>query len=324
MSLDVRRLRYFVAIVEARSLSRAARELNVAQPALSQHVLAMEAELGVVLLHRGAKGVQPTEEGLRLLEEAHHLLERFGTLSDRVRGTSVGPSGMVRVGMPGTISEQIGTTLVEAARLQHPQVRIRIVEAMSGFVLDWLRGNVVDLAFLYDVPEEKSIHVRHVLTEEIYLFGSAAAHNSLAPDELTLSEVLALPLIVPSPSHGLRHLIDLTARSIGRRIEPEVEIDSYRQIKQLVARGNGFGLLPLVAIRADVEEGRFRSWRVVKPALRRRVLLAYRADIPLSTAVRAVGLLSWTLLRDMVERGAWPATLSKTREAGLFHPRLRD
>ena len=110
--MDIRQLRYFIAIVEARSFSRAAEQLHVAQPALSQHVLAMEAELGVALLYRGARGVVPTEEGLRLLDRAQAIQAQLAALHDHVRGREARPSGEVRFGMPGTVSEQLGVPLI--------------------------------------------------------------------------------------------------------------------------------------------------------------------------------------------------------------------
>jgi LysR family transcriptional regulator, nitrogen assimilation regulatory protein len=305
--VDIRQLRYFMAIVEARSFSRAAEQLRVAQPALSQHVLAMEAELGVSLLHRGARGVAPTEEGLRLLDRARLIDAQLAALHDHVRGREAQPSGEVRFGMPGTVSEQLGVPLIETARRQYPEVRIRIAEAMSGFVLGWLREGTVDIAMLYNVADEKGLAMHQALTEEIRLFGRPGMEGAPSGAEVSLETALGLPLIVPSPSHGLRNLIDAGALSIGRHVAPAIEIDSYRQIKRLAVRGLAFGLLPAMAIDQEVRDGTFRSWGISGPTLVRRIFLGYRTDRPLSAAARAVGQLSWTILRDMVRTGAWDA-----------------
>ena len=305
--MDIRQLRYFMAIAEARSFSRAAEHLHIAQPALSQHVLAMEAELGVLLLHRGARGVAPTEEGLRLLERARLIDAQFAALHDYVRGREAPPSGEVRFGMPGTVSEQLGVPLIETACRQYPEVRIRITEAMSGFVLGWLREGTVDIAMLYNVPDEKGLAMHQALTEEIRLFGRPDMRGTPDGVGVRLATALRLPLIVPSPSHGLRDLIDAGALSIGKHVAPAIEIDSYRQIKRLAVRGLAFGLLPAMAIDQEVRDGTFRSWRIMGPTLVRRIFLGYRTERPLSTAARAVGQLSWTILRDMVRSGAWDA-----------------
>lgn len=281
--------------------------LRVAQPALSQHVLAMEAELGVILLHRTARGVKPTEEGLRLLREARSIHAQFAALQDHVRGRESRPRGEVRFGMPGTVSEQLGVPLIESARDAYPEIGIRITEAMSGFVLDWLRDGVVDIALLFDVTDTKGLTRHQALAEEIGLFGRRDMTGAPEGDSVALRDALRLPLVVPSPSHGLRALLNAAALSIGSTVDATIEIDSYRQIKRLAARGLAFGMLPMVAIEEELGSGELRAWQLKRPPVIRRIFLAYRTDRPLSAAARAVGMLSWTILKDMVTSGAWRA-----------------
>jgi len=304
--MDIRQLRYFIAIAETGSFSRAAARLGVAQPALSQHVLAMEAGLGVALLQRNPRGVTLTEAGQRLLERARDINAAFSTLDDHVRGAST-PAGEVRFGMPATINEQLGVALIEAGLTKFPKIRIRISEAMSGFVLDWLRDGVVDIALLYNVIDEKGLNLHHVLTEEIKLFGRPDMPGIRPGETLTLAAAIRLPLILPGPAHGLRELIETAAKKTGKPLEPAIEIDSYRQIKQLVMRGIGFGMLPATAIKQEVTDGIFLSWRVTSPALMRRIYLGYPKARPLSAASRSVGELSLSLLKTLVTSGTWPA-----------------
>jgi LysR family nitrogen assimilation transcriptional regulator len=317
--MDIRQLRYFIAIVEAGSFSRAAEKLHIAQPALSQHVMLMEAALGVSLLHRTTRGVLATEAGLRLFERALAIDAEFSTLDDHVRGVTAVMVGEVRVGMPGTISEQLGVPLIEAARQQYPNIRIRISEAMSGFVLDWLRDGSVDLALLYNVPDEKGLTLHHALTEEIVLFGIPGMESAPDEDNISLAAALLLPLILPGASHGLRYLIDAASKSIGKKADPSVEIDSYRQIKQLVVCGLGFGMLPPTAIKQELEQGIFRAWKISGPPLVRRIHLGYSAVKPLSIASKAVGQLSWTILESLVHNDSWAAKWGDTKKLGL-HP----
>ncbi len=315
--MDIRHLRYFIAIVEAGSFSRAAGVLRVAQPALSQHVLAMEGELGVILLHRTARGVKPTAEGLRLLSEARSIHAQFAALQDHVRGREARPSGEVRFGMPGTVSEQLGVPLIEGARDAYPEISIRITEAMSGFVLDWLREGVVDIALLFDVADTKGFTRHQALAEEISLFGTPDMPGAPTGTSIALGDALRLPLVVPSPPHALRALLNAAALSIGSVVDPTIEIDSYRQIKRLVARGLAFGMLPMVAIEEELGSGGFRAWQLKRPPVIRRIFLAYRTDRPLSAAARAVGMLSWTILKDMVTSGAWRAEWSRRDDIDL-------
>lgn len=305
--MDFRQLRYFIAIAETGSFSRAAEVLRVAQPALSQHVLKMEAELGVPLFLRGSRGVQLTEAGQRLLGEARAIQSRFEGLLDRVLGNETAPRGEVRFGMPSTISEQIGVQMIETAQANYPAIELRISEAMSGFILNWLREDVVDIAVLFDMPEMRGLTRNVLLTEEIVLFAATDIPGAPEADTVTLRSALRLPLILPGRQHGLRTLIDACALSIGTVCEPRTEIDSYGQIKQLIARGSHYSMLPMVAISPEVRLGNFRVWRLVRPTVKRNVFLAYRSDKPLSASSRAIADLACMILRENVVSGDWQA-----------------
>lgn len=310
--MDVRQLRYFSGVVEAGSFSKAANRLNVAQPALSHHVRQMEEELGVTLLHRGSQGIQPTEAGDRLFRHAKRILAEFAEIADSVRGEAIAPRGEVRFGLPGTVSEILAAPLIETALARYPEVRIRIVEAMSGYILDFLKRGEVDLAMIYSTSDPRGLAFHHGLSEEICLFSvpDAPGADELGGDAVRLADVARLPLVVPGPGHGLRELIEDSAYKAGVAIVPAVEIDSYSQIKKLVMRGLGFGILPRMAVDRQAAAGTFRIWRFHAPAITRKVYLAYSTERPLPSAPRAVGQLAWESLRQLVRDGAWTAELS--------------
>ncbi|MER8695324.1 LysR substrate-binding domain-containing protein [Mesorhizobium opportunistum] len=314
--MDLRQLRYFSKVVESGSFSKAATQLHVAQPALSQHVRHMEEELGLPLLHRGPHGVSATEAGTRLMVHAKRILAEFAEINDSVRGAAIAPRGEVRFGLPGTVSELLAAPLIEAARERFPEVRIRIVEAMSGYILEWLKRGEVDLAMIYATSDPRGLAVHHGLSEEICLFASTSmpGQADLQGSCVELRDVAGLPLVVPGPGHGLRELIDTVAVSVQVAINPAIEIDSYTQIKRLVTRGIGYGILPRMAINAEAQAGLFRAWSFQNPPITRKVYLAYSTERPLQTAPRAVGQLSWEILRQLVEDQVWSAELSSENQ----------
>jgi len=308
--MDIRQLRYFIQVAERGSFSRAADHLRVAQPALSKHIQEMESELGVRLLDRSARGVSTTEAGERLLAHAHRILAEFAEIPDSVRGEAT-PRGEVRLGLPGTVSELVATPLIEAARARYPQLRIRIVEAMSGYIREWLMRGEIDLAIVYSAGDPRGLAVRHVLSEEICLFAAPKALAGPPPHgrEIALGPAAALPLILPGPRHGLRELLDDRAGAAGVALDPAIEIDSYSQIKSLAQRGLGFGVLPRMAVEHERRARAFRLWRF-DPQITRDVYLAYSTDRSLRNASRAVAGLAWDILRGLVREGAWAAELS--------------
>ena len=215
--MDLRQLRYFVAIVQCGSISRASLHLNIAQPALSLHIRNMEADLGLPLLFRTPQGVQPTEAGLILVRNAHLILEQFEQAQREIRGSATEPSGEVRLGLPSSISPLLGVPLVLAARRKFPKVTLRIAEAMSGYVLDWLRQGRVDLGLLYGVVADRDLRSTGLLTETLVVFGSPeppSGRSHPSGETMSFAELTTLPLILPSPGHGLRDLLDAAGPAI--------------------------------------------------------------------------------------------------------------
>lgn len=309
--MDLRQLRYFVAIVESGSISRASFQLNIAQPALSLHIRNMEAELDMPLLHRTPQGVRPTEAGTILLRNARVIVERFEQTRREIKDSMVEPIGEVRLGLPGTISQILGVPLIMAARDRYPKIRLRIAEAMSGYVLEWLRLGRVDLALLFQAVEERGLHSEEVMSESLVLFGPSDGPTDPLPEPdqvIPFQAITALPLILPSLGHGLRDLLAGVAAREGVRLTADIEIDSYPAIKTLVERRLGYSILPTQAVRQEAAQGRLRYWQF-DPPLMRAVHLAQPIDRPLSHAAKAIEQLCRATLRDLVRSGGWQGAL---------------
>lgn len=307
--MDIRQLRYFVAIVEHGSFSRAAALLHVAQPALSLHLRNMEEDLGTQLLFRSPKGVVPTEAGAILLRHARIILGQFSSAAEEVRGHHAEPAGEVRLGLPGTIGEVLSVPLIRAAHARYPKIRLRIAEAMSGFVLDWIREARIDLAVVYRDISEPGLEAVRLLDEELIFFAPPELPEGVvlpSPCQpLALKSLAGVPMILPGAAHGLRDLLNRHAAGAGVSLSTVVEVDSYHSIKELVRSGFGCSILPLQAVSKDIAEGRLQGWSLRAPEVLRSVWLAHATDRPMSNAVAAIEALSGEVLQDLVQAGTW-------------------
>jgi LysR family nitrogen assimilation transcriptional regulator len=306
--LDLRQLRYFVAIVEEGSFSKAAAVLNVAQPALSLHVRNMESDLGTALLFRTPQGVVPTESGEILLRNARIIIGQFTIAQEEIKGRESEPSGEVRLGLPGTISQNLSVPLIIAAKQRFPRIKIRIAEAMSGFITEWIRDARVDLAVLYIPVEDRVLTSYPVLSEELCLLGPVTPPDGVKvplDEPLTLKQIAQMPLILPSGNHGLRELLEREATSRNLPLNTVIDIDSYANIKELVERGIGYSILPFNSIAKEANEGRLLSWKLTKPELRRKVHLVHAADRPMTNAVAAIEALCRETLVELSVTGHW-------------------
>ena len=303
--MDLRQLRYFIAIVEQGSFSKAAETLHIAQPALSLHVRNMEAELGAALLFRRPQGVVATEAGKVLLHHARIVISQLWIAQEEIKGQQTEPSGEVSLGLPGTISQILSVPLMIEARKQYPKVKLRIAEAMSGFVLDWMRNDQVDLAIVYVPVSEKGVTSSPVLTEELWLLGPAAETSHPPSESASFSAAAQLPLILPSPNRGLRILLEKEAAARSLVLNTTIEMDSYVNIKELVEQGLGYSILPFNSIALDVERGRISAMRIVDPMITRSVYIAHPIGRPMSHAAGAIEELCRATLANLVTIGKW-------------------
>ncbi|MGR8948201.1 MAG: LysR family transcriptional regulator [Gammaproteobacteria bacterium] len=289
--MNLLQLKYFVAIVEEGSFTRASQRLYVAQPSLSQHVKNLEQELSAELLRRTARGIEPTEEGAELLHHARAILEQLDTARAAVRNASEEASGDVVVGVPPTVSERITVPLILRMRERTPKVAPRIVEGMSGYVLNWLQEGRVDIGVLYGVQQSSGIETTEICREDLYLISLSDGDNDTT--EVTFNEVASKQLILPGVHSGLRSLLESVAQKQQIDLEVGIEVDALSQMRALVAAGVGYTVLPEWAVSEEIERGTLAAHRIVEPEVQRTLSIAHSSDRPLLNAQRAaMGVLN--------------------------------
>lgn len=315
--MDIKQLRYFTAIVEEGSLSAAAARIGIAQPSLSQHVKGLEERLGVELLVRSPRGVTVTDAGQTLLVHARQILEAVERAKEEVSQSGSEPYGKVAFGLPSSVSMVLSVPLAETTRLELPKVSLRAVEAMSGFIRDWLQDGSIDLGILYDTSMLRHFQSRLLMTEELHFFAAPDAWPLEAKPgkPVRLTDVARQTLVLPSGNHGLRALIDRFAKAHGIRLNVVVEMDALTQIKTLVARGSAYTILAPASAHDLVEAGTLRGAAITGPAIRRPVYLVRNPEKVVTWASRAVEELTLVVIRDLVTRGIWKADLAEDSEA---------
>jgi len=303
--MELRQIRYFVGVSEAGSLLKASARLHIAQPALGQQIAALEHSVGARLFDRSSRGVTLTEAGKAFLEHAKVLLADVERARSAVRESSRVPSGDVAIGLPTTVSLIATVPILQACRDQLPQVRIKIIEAYSGFVREWLVSGRLDLALLYG-DEADPVLAKEALLDDRLVFVSSA-QGATAPRKMTLSALPRWPLVLPGRDHGLRRIIDDACAPEGIELNVVAEIESLPSVKRAVEAGLGSTILPLGAVADEVAAGRLRASTIESAAMSRRVVCATSVTRPGTAAGAAVLRVVGHVLRQMVEDGRWPA-----------------
>lgn len=302
--MTIRQLRYFLRIIELKSFSKAAAYLHVAQPALGLQIRKLEEELGVKLLNRHSRGITPTEAGLLLREHANIILRQIERAKLSLTDLSGPPRGKIAVGVTPTLNLILAAQLVERCIKDYPSVSLSIVGGMSEDLMKWVESDRLDLAFSYNPSAVQGLVCEPLLIEDLCLISatSAAVGNKATA---TLEEAADLPLILPSTASGLRSLVEEAANERGLKINTLLEIDSVTATKELVTKGIGHGILPLGAVKREVEDGRIVARRFTDPSLSRQMYLVYSAKRPASNATAAIREIMHAVVTENIKSGTW-------------------
>lgn len=302
--MELRQIRYFIAVVEAGSLLKASSRLGVAQPALGQQIAALEEELGTRLFARTSRGMQPTAAARTFLDHAKVVLDDIERARACVQHAGQTPGGEVAIGLPATVAHVITVPIVRACREQLPLVRLKVIEAYSGFLREWLQVGRLDLAVLFGESSDPALSRQPLLDERLALVSR--------PDEprrstrIALTKLAGIDMILPGRDHGLRRIIDDACLTLGLDLRIVAEIDSLSSVKQAVRAGIGSTILPLAAVAEEVGEGQLFATAISDAAMKRRVVLATNVTRPVTRASTAVARIITELIHAMVNAGHWP------------------
>lgn len=289
-------MRYFVAIVEHGSLTRAAEVAHVAQPALSQQLAALEAELGVALVHRGAKGVKPTEAGRTLYRHARAILKQIDVARADVKVAGADIAGTVAIGLPTTAAAAFGMPLVRAIRQRYPGVRLQLFESMSGYIAELLNNNRLDFAILFRDTPSRAVELEPLASEALYLVGTpppmaAASRRRSKPagdNTIAFDRLADIPLVLPSGSQGLREVLEEKAAQAGIRLKVVADLDSLPILLQTASEGLACTILPASSVVAQETDPGALPVRLIQPELKRVLSLCWPRALPRTSAAEAV------------------------------------
>ena len=233
--MNLGHLRTLIHVAELGSLNKAARRLRVAQPALSRQIRLLEQELGVQLFRRHGHGMIVTSAGSRVVARAAIVLREIEELRAEANLHHTELHGQVAVGMPPTVADLMTVPLARAFHVAHPRVVLRFATAFSGHVLEWLQRGDVDVAVLYDPPPLASLRTQPLLLEELVVVGGPDSDLSLKRP-VAFGSVVAEPLLLPSPRHGLRMHVERAAQGSGVQLNVPIEVDSLEHAEGVGAR----------------------------------------------------------------------------------------
>jgi LysR family nitrogen assimilation transcriptional regulator len=292
--MEISQLRYFVQVCREGSFSKAAAALGVTQPMLSRQIRALEADLGVSLLYRHGRGAAVTGEGTKVRALAENVLGTIARMRDEAVQDKGVPRGTVSLALPPFLAAVLARSLIGDMRNSFPELQIHLIDGFSGHVHEWLIEGRVDLAVLNEARRSRTTNVEHLLSVDLFLTGPAKSRGP-HPDVLArgrnnieLNRISGLPLLVPDRSHGIRRVIEQQMARAGADLNVALTVDSLSALKELIADGAGYGILPFGSIRPEYLEGKFQAARIIHPEVKQNCVLATSGERPITLAMREV------------------------------------
>ena len=307
--MNLRRLKYFVKIVDIGSLTQAADVLHIAQPALSQQLATLEGEVRQQLLLRTKRGVTPTEAGKVLYRHAQLILRQCEQARVDMNAAERGLSGAASVGLaPGTAAASLALPLLRIAHARHPGVLLYLNETYGSTLSELIMNGRMDLAVLYG--GKTAVHglsFLPLLKEQLFVVGP----NSMPapPDHVPLRMLGDLDLYLARPYNVVRRMVDEAFAAAGMTPRVVAEIESASTLTAVIADGLGATILPASMAREVVASCGAWLCRIVDPVIEAPLALCQSDHLPLSEPAQAIK----EILLELV--AALPGSLLASDEA---------
>lgn len=295
--MRLRQLTSFVRVCELGSITRAAAELNVAQPALGLQIRGLEHEFGAALVVRTSRGVSPTPAGEIVLAWARETLNRTGQVRQRVReaqGDQVTAS--VTIGLTPSLTLLLARAIVE--QTYDAGLKVKIVEGLSHSLAEWVTDDRIDFGLVFGAFNLKGIQTVPVLRER--LFYASAAGGGDAP--ITLAEVLNQPLALPDEQNSIRHMIEAAAREIDMPVIGSHEVGSLQAAREIAGSGKAGAIAPFGGVAADRRSGELSVRLITEPTVERTLYMMRKQDRAPSRTETMLATIIYEALREITRR----------------------
>ena len=255
VNLDLYRVFYTVA--KCGSLTRAAEELYISQPAVSQSIKQLEIQLGISLFKRTHRGMELSEHGGKLIfKEVERALELFNEAESRIEQMKTDATGTIRIGASDTIFEYFLAEKIVDYHEKFPAVKIELMADFTPGTIEKLKANRCDIAFVnlpIEIDQDLRLDENCMRLHDIFIAGEK--FEELSVSVLSLEQLKKYPLITMDKNTvAYRSLCSFFA-SLGMEMEPAIEVGSWDLMKRLVAKGMGIGVIPKEYAQRELNSG---------------------------------------------------------------------
>jgi LysR family hydrogen peroxide-inducible transcriptional activator len=287
--MNLRDLKYIIAVAESRHFGKAAERCFVSQPTLSGQIRKLEDELGITIFERTNRSVEITPAGEEILTHARRIMEQADGIEQVARAHQDPLAGPLRIGAIPTLSPYLMPLILAPLRKQHPQMKLVLSEELTDTLLERLHDHEIDAALLATAVEEPEFETLPLFDEPFWVAYSRD-HAFYHKDKIRLRDLTRENLLLLTEGHCLADqamdVCHMEERQTGDMAD--LRAASLETLIQLVGAGYGVTLVPALAIRGSWTAG---SGVVTQPlaitGASRRVALVFRHSFPRRAALQA-------------------------------------
>jgi len=305
MTVNFKTLNSFVRAVDCKSLSAAAQQLHIAQPALSQQISLLESHFQHKLLIRSNIGVTPTDAGRELYRHAVLMLKQLEAAEFEVPRTANLVAGTVSVGLATYSSVSVlAAPLLRRVRSEYPHINLFINDNFGLVLSELVMSGSADMAVIYGAPVNRAVKVQPLLLEELFLIAPPGTEfPSCAGEAVTLRSLANTELFLPGRKHHLRQLIDQAFEKMGVTPKVTAEIESLATLREAIGAGLGSTILPWAVANTFTGTISPVIRRIVDPTLCATVSMCVPESKQMSDSALAVADILSQLVRELASSG---------------------
>ncbi len=290
-----------MSVVDCGSISAASREVNLAQPALSNHMKALEYELGVSLFERSVRGISLTNSGQRLYERGMSVLRRVEQIKHEVTESQNSPIGEVSIAIAASMAPVLAGYIFWKTQEVYPDIDLKILDAYNVMSSDLVRTGTVDFALIPNVTAMVNVTSKPVISQKFYLVGRSFPEGM--SDTVDLKDLRQFPLVMGPRKNQFRVELEHIALREGQSLNIRYEQETIAVYRSIILSGPAYTVVPYSAFAEEISNGELQAKEIINPSIERILSLAWQDSGGLTVAAEAIMNLMESCIHDLVSQG---------------------
>ena len=278
--------RVFYTVAKCGSLTRAAEELFISQPAVSQAIKQLESQFGITLFNRTHRGTELSVHGKMVFKQVEEALELLDDAENKLLELKTTATGMIRIGATDAIFSNLLADKIVQYNRKYPGVKIDLITGTTPETVEQLKENKCDIGFLNLPIEDKDVNFTRTVSHLTDVFVAGEKYSDLKGRQISLAALQEYPLLMIESNTVARRALANFTQTLGLQLNPDIEVENWDLMLKFARAGMGIGCVPREYARSFLDSGELFEVDV-KPALPvRGVGIALPRNMPVPFALR--------------------------------------